>query len=176
MCPPAALIIASTAVSAASALTAGLAKAGQQRFAASMADQRARLASEQAKDTITQGQLADRDLQRRTAQQLGAQRAAAAAAGIDPGYGSAAQAQGDIAMLGQDALDQQRHDRANQIKGFDVESWGAHADAAANRAAARSTMLDAAFDTADTVLGGAKQFSQWHDPQKWQRTGTKVTR
>jgi len=159
MCDPVSLTIAATAVTAAGTLTGGMAKAGQQRYAAQVADQRAQIASDQAKDAITQGQLADRDLQRKTAQQMGAQRVAAAAGGIDPGWGSAAQASGDIAMLGQDALDQQRHDRANQVKGFDVQGWGSRSEAAANRAAANNSMLSAVFDTAGTVLGGAQKIA-----------------
>ncbi|WP_157215857.1 hypothetical protein [Flavisphingomonas formosensis] len=169
MCDPATLIIASTAVTAASKLTSGMVQASQQRYAANVADQRAKFAADQAKDAITEGQLADRDLQRKTAQQMGAQRAAAAASGLDVGFGSAAQAQDDIAMLGQDALDRQRRGTASQIRGYDVDGWSNRASAIGNRAAARGTMLDAAFGTASSILGGATNFSKQFSPEKWEK-------
>ena len=160
MCDPITMSVAATAVSTAGTLYSGLSRAAQQRYSAKIADQNARLASDQARDAIERRQMADRDLQRQNAQTIGAQRAAMAANGVDLDFGSAAQVQGDAAAIGQEDVDRQRRNFANEVRGHDIGAWNYSAQAEADRASAKATQLGAYFDAGSTLLGGAQQYGR----------------
>ena len=163
MCGPAALPIAAAVVAIGGKIFSGLQAAGQARYQAKIAERNAGLAREQGQDARATGLIEDRDTQRRTAQALGAQRAAMAANGIDADFGSAAQAAGDTRMIGQEDVDRLRRNTANAMRGFDMNAANYAAEASAQRSKATGALVDTAFDVASTALGAAQQ-NGWLTP------------
>ncbi|MEQ6413224.1 hypothetical protein ODX41_20165, partial [Salmonella enterica subsp. enterica serovar Enteritidis] len=107
MCEPTtALLIASTAMSSIGAVTAGIGQAQHYRYQAQIADQNARLANEQARDSIENTNLEAQRRYRELAQMKGAQTAAMAANGVDLNFGSPVDIQKDTAMIGAEDVGQ----------------------------------------------------------------------
>lgn len=157
MCPP---VVAAAAAVVATVGTAvsGLQQASQMRYRGRVAEQNARLASDQARDAQERGRLDDRDTQWKTAQLMGQQRAAMAANGLDLGFGSALQVQADSAMFGQEDVRRVRENTTREMGGFDINATNFRADAIANRAAAKGQVIKTAFDTVGTALNGVSRY------------------
>lgn len=103
---------ASLALAAAGTAMSAIGSARQQEAAASAATYQAQVARNaqmvadyQAQDALKRGQVAEQERRQKTAQQIGAQRAALASSGTDVNTGSNADIQGDTASTGElDAL------------------------------------------------------------------------
>ena len=99
---PLTLTVAATAVSMVGQGVSTSYAMGQAGYEARVARQNARQESERAFDALDRGREEGRRHDQRTSVALGRQRAALAANGIDPSFGSAAAVQGDMAAAGQD--------------------------------------------------------------------------
>lgn len=144
-------------------------------------DANAGLADAQSADAIARGRTDEITRGQQTRQQIGSQRANAAASGVDVGSGSAADLQGQTAYLG--ALDQQTI-KANAAR----EAWGYQVDATNNRTRATNARRGAQ-NTADSLRAGAsstlltgalnlyaqgKQSGVWGQDDKKKATGPSV--
>lgn len=160
MCEPATIItIASAAVSAASSVMSGIGKSQQANYQAQINDQNAKLANEQAKDSIQNTNLEAQRRYRQLAQTQGQQQAAMAANGVDLNFGSPVNLQKDTAMIGAEDVGQIYKGGFQQTRGHDISAWNYGSQAAADRAKAKGAMLEGIMGGLSSALGGAKQLS-----------------
>lgn len=157
MCDPVSLGIAATVVSTAGAVTSGIGQAQQSRYQAQIADQNARLANDQARDSIENTNLEAQRRYRALAQTKGAQTAAMAANGVDLNFGSPVDIQKDTAMVGAEDIAQIYKGGNERTRGFDINAFNYKSQAAANRAQASGALMKGIFDGVSTALGGASQ-------------------
>ncbi|GHV34457.1 hypothetical protein FACS1894187_05040 [Synergistales bacterium] len=141
-----------TALSAASSLAQGMAAQGAAKAQALSAEQNARMAEEQAKDSVKRGGREENKFRRQIAIHQGQQRAALAASGVDVDSGSA--------ELLQDASRGEAEEDASVIR-FNAqrEAWGHQAQAtdyrnqaSAARAAGRNAMTGGVIGAGASLL------------------------
>ncbi|MES1971780.1 MAG: hypothetical protein V4472_04920 [Pseudomonadota bacterium] len=159
MCAPVAVVLAaaSTAISATGAVLGGIGAQQQANYQAGIADQNARLANEQARDSIDNTNLEAQRRYRDLAQTKGAQTAAMAANGVDLNFGSPAAIQKDTAMIGAEDIGQIYKAGNERTKGFEINAFNYRSEAAANRAKGSAALVQGIFGGLSTALGGASQ-------------------
>lgn len=124
-----------------------------------MQDRNAALDRAAAQDALERGRTEEMRQGRRTAQMVGAQRAAAAANGVAVDFGSMADVQGDTRMLGFEDAMTIRKNAMRESQGYEISAWNRKADASAKRAAGGAAMWSAAFDAAGTLLKAGSGFA-----------------
>lgn len=164
MCVPAAipaLMIASTAVTAAGQLQAGTYAARMARYESQVALQNKARAKDIASDAIVQGQQQQRLLGREVAGRIGAQTARMAGNNTDIAYGSAARLIGDTQMIGAEDSQALSENIRRQVYGMQTDIWNFESESRAKKAEARQAKTAAVFGAASTVLGGATQYAKF---------------
>lgn len=159
MCDPVSLAVAATVVSTVGSVTSGIGQAQQYRYQAQIADQNARLANDQARDSIGNTNLEAQRRYRELAQMKGAQTAAMAANGVDLDFGSPVAIRKDTAMIGAEDVGQIYKGGNERTRGFDINAFNYRSQAAANRAQASGAIIQGVFNGLSTALGGASQAS-----------------
>jgi hypothetical protein len=151
------LTIGSTLSSFASQRKGATAATRQADFEATLLEQNADLADQQAEDALVRGKSAEYKQQAQVRGLIGSQRAAIAASGVDIGTGSALDVQLDAAGLGE-------IDRTQIKNNAMLEAWGYKAQAAdyRNRAkltryAGKNTAAGLKSSSYSTLLTGASQ-------------------
>jgi hypothetical protein len=164
MCDPVSLAVASTVVATVGSVTSGIGEAQQYRYQAQIADQNARLANDQARDSIENTNLEARRRYREIAQTKGAQTAAMAANGLDLNFGSPVDIQKDTAMIGAEDVGQIYKGGNERTRGFDINAFNYRSQASANRAQASGALMKGIFGGVSTALGGASQVAGMKKP------------
>ena len=158
MCDPATLTVVATAVAVAGTVAHTASAMSAATYQARLADRNAVLQNDAAKDALERGRIADREYQQQQSQFQGEQRAALAANGIDPGFGSAAAVRGDTAVIGAQDAQTLRENSIREVKGFEIGAANYRAQAQASRQARTGALIEGVFGVANTVLGGATQY------------------
>lgn len=158
------LLIASTALSAVGSVVGAVGQANQAKYAASIADQNAKIASEQAHDSIENTNLEARSRARMIGKMQGDQQAALAANGVDINFGTSLDLQRDVMMIGAEDLGNIYKGGNERTKSFDRQSWNYQAEAAAQRSKASGAIMQGIFGAAGTALGGASQIAKMKRP------------
>ena len=164
MCDPVSLAVASTVVATAGSVTSGIGQAQQDRYQAQIADRNARLAHDQARDSIENTNLEARQRYRELARMKCAQTAAMAANGVDLNFGSPVDIQKDTAMIGAEDIGQIYKGGNERTRGFDINAFNYRSQASANRAQASGALMKGIFDGVSTALGGASQVAGMRNP------------
>lgn len=172
MCDPVTLTIAATAVSSAGSVMSGIGASQQYRYQAQVADQNAKLANDQARDSIQNTNLEAQRRYRDLSQTKGMQQAAMAANGIDTSFGSAADVQRDTAMIGAEDVAQIYKGGNERTKGFDINAFNYRSEAAADRAKASGALFKGIMDGFSTALSGASQAGSMKAQLGGKMTGT----
>ena len=159
MCDPVTLAVMSAGVSMMGTLASGSAAYGQAKMQADMAAQNARLSEAAAVDAIERGDKAAARHYRELSQLKGNQIAAAAASGIDTGFGSAVEIQIDTAILGNEDANIIRENAMREAKGLRIDAWNYRAQRNAAKAAASQAVVSTVIGMASAGLGGATQIS-----------------
>lgn len=159
MCDPVSLTVAATAVAAAGTVVSGVNQSRQYAYKAKVDAGNAKLDQAASADAANRGAIEEQRQYRKNAQILGAQRAALAANGVEVDFGSAADLQADTKRIGQEDAATIRENTIREQRGFEISAANNLNEAAAGRASARSKLVETAFDTGKTILGGAKQVS-----------------
>jgi hypothetical protein len=163
MCGPAVvvpLIAASAAVTAAGQISSGIGQSRQYRYQASIDAQNARLANDQAKDSVLNTNIEALRLGRQHAQTKGQAVATMAANGVDLNFGSAVDVQRDNAMTAAEDTTQLYKAGAERTKGYEINAFNYKSSAAANKAKAKGAITNAIFGAASTALGAATQIAK----------------
>jgi len=175
MCLPAVALAATAAsavIGAASSMQQGSAQQAAYDYRAQVARNNAILDSRAADAATQAGEAKAAQANLVTGQRIGAVRANAAASGVDPNSGSAADIQGDVAQTG--ALDALtiRNNAARQALGYKVEGMSDTADAALDTQAGNDAVTAGYLGAGKSILGGVSGVSD-----KWAsfgQTGIKV--
>lgn len=165
MCLPAApLLIASTALSAGSALVGGLQSAAASRYSAKIGQANADRDRAAAQDALKRGGIEEQRQYQRNAQRMGMQRASMAASGLDLGFGTPMDIIEDTARVGWEDAQTVRENAAREATGYEIRAWNADAQASADKANAKAAVWSAALDAGGTVLSGAQQYRKLKAP------------
>lgn len=132
----------------------------QERYAAKVAYQNARLENERAKDAIERGGEEARRYQKRASQEMGAQNAAMAANGIDITFGTAADVRGDTAMFTREDTATIYDNAYREARGYEINAANFLAERQARKRAATGALVEGGFNILTTALGGATQVSK----------------
>lgn len=165
MCEPTTLLIAATAMQAAGSIVGGINAQKSANFRAAVADRNANLERQAARDALERGDIEEKRQNRRTAQQLGAQRAAMAANGIEVDFGSAADLQADTRMIGREDAQTIRENAMRETRGYDIRAWNANASASASRAEGKAALWGGIFDAGSSILSAAYSFKKAQAPK-----------
>lgn len=158
MCDPFTITMAAaTAAETIGAVTAGIGQKQQYAYQAKIADQNARMANDQARDSIQNTNLEAQRRYRELSQVKGAQTAAMAANGIDLSFGSAADIQKDTAAIGAEDIAQIYKGGHERTRGFDLNAFNYHSQAAGDRAKGQGALIQGIFGGLSSALGGAAQ-------------------
>ncbi|HKY80277.1 MAG TPA: hypothetical protein VJM09_02255 [Sphingobium sp.] len=157
---PVTLAIIGTAVSAIGTGVTAVQAYSQQKYQQKVAEQNAKLEDAAARDALDRGKQQVQQQQRELSKEMGAQRASMAANGIDVAFGSAADFRGDTAMLGQEDAQTIRENNIREVMGFERQAGNYRAKAQAAGQAASGALVSGAFGVANTLLGGAQQYSK----------------
>lgn len=158
MCLPAApLAIASAVVSAAGTLTSGIMANQQGRYEAELERQNADLSREQAADSIKRGQIERRQFYREAGQIKGQQVAAAAANGVDLGYGSALRMQSDTQMLVDEDAASLNDNTDQRTRGYFIEAMNHEGASQAARAQGKGALIGSALQAGGTLMSAFSQ-------------------
>jgi hypothetical protein len=162
MCNPALivpLIIASTAVSTAGAISSSSATANAANYQAKVNDQNAALADQQARDSLDKTNIEAQRRYREQGQLKGQQEAALAANGVDLGFGSALSLQQDTAMIGAEDVGQIYKAGNERTRGYEISASNYRTEAQSNRYKASAAKTEGLFKAASSILGGASQLA-----------------
>lgn len=159
MCEPVTLMALSAGVSMMGTLASGSAAYGQAKMQADMAAQNARLSEAAAVDAIERGDKAAARHYQQLSALKGNQIAAAAASGIDTGFGSAVEIQIDTAILGNEDANIIRENAMREAKGLRIDAWNYRAQRNAAKAAASQAVVSTVIGMASAGLGAATQIS-----------------
>lgn len=162
MCNPVlALTIASTAVAGMGQLQAGAYASRMARYQASVAETNKQRVREGINDTIAQGQEQQRQLGRETAAMIGAQTARMGANNVDVGFGSAARAIGDTAMIGAEDSAALSDNVSRSVRAMASDVWNYESEKRARIAEGKQAKTASYFAAATTALGGATQYAKF---------------
>jgi len=160
LCGPAALPILAVAASVATAggqIYAGKAAQQQGRYEDAVAKQNAALERNAATDAARRGELDQRQRYRALAQQMGAQRANSAAAGLDLSFGSTANLFEDTAMIGNEDVSTIAENTRREMMGHDINAANYTMQGRAARSKGNAAFVSGVFSATGTLLGGASQ-------------------
>lgn len=173
MCPPVIAVaglvasLASTAVAVQSASAQGKAAENQANYQAQVGENAARVAANNARLTRLQGDEAAQQEQKHTGQQLGAQRAAFGASGVDPNSGSALGIQVDTAAAGGLSAENIRYNSLLRGMSLAQDSATGLSNAGATRIAGQNAFRQGQTGALGAGLSGASSFgSKWDSFQK----------
>lgn len=156
MCPPV-IAAAAAVVSAAGSIYSGMAANAAGKYQQRVAEQNAKIAAEAAKDSIERGKLENQALGRKVAQTKGQQAAAAAANGVDLGYGTADVFRQDTEMLAREDQAALFKNIDERTRGFDIQGANYRAEGKANWFQGKQAKISSFFQAGSTLLSGAQQ-------------------
>lgn len=151
------MAIAAAGIAAAGSIVSGVNQANQMRYSARVADANAAMDRAAAQDALDRGAKEEQRQYRKTAQLLGAQRAAMAANGLEVDFGSAAAIQTDTKTIGWEDAATIRENATREAKGYEISAANNNDKAVASRAGAKAAIIGGVFDAGSTMLSGAAQ-------------------
>ena len=162
MCVPVAVaaVIAGAVVTAGGAIYSGMAANAQGKYAQAVANQNAGLEKAAQADAITRQETAQQQHYRRVAQALGEARVRNSAAGLDVGFGSAADLESDIALIGYEDSATLAANANKEIKGYDISAANYLNQGNAARAQGKAAMTSGFIGAAGTLLSAASQIKK----------------
>lgn len=161
MCDPVtALAVTAAVVTAGSQVYGGMQANAQGKYENALAQQNAKLEERARGDAIVRGETTQMQHYRRLAQALGEARVKNAAAGLDTGFGSAADMESDIALMGYEDSAAISENTINEVRGFDMNAANYRSQGNASRLAGKAAQTAGFIGAAGTILSSASQIGQ----------------
>lgn len=158
MCLPLAAVAAAGAVlSAGASVYGGMAARTQGQYEQAVAQENRKAEIAAGDDARNRGAIEEQRRYRALAQQLGTQRAAQAASGLDVGFGSPADLLGDTRMIGYEDINTIRQNTKREVEGFDVRAANYTTQGNAARARGNAAFTGSLLSAGGSLLGSAKQ-------------------
>lgn len=156
MCSVTAMMVASTALSAGSAIQQGQAASDAAAFNAEVSQQNAVLADRRAKDALERGQIEEEKAKRQSTIQQKQQEASFSASNLDLGYGSPLDVLVATATAGEMEAATVRANAEREVEDFQVQGTNSRNNARLNRMSSRNAKSAGIFNAgAAAVNGGA---------------------
>jgi hypothetical protein len=162
MCGPALPImaIAGAVLSAGGQVYSGMAAQAQGKYEQQVADQNAAMERKASTDASNRGLVDQRNQYRKIAQEIGAQRAAQAASGLDTGFGSAVGMTNDTAKIGYEDVATIAENTRREQQGFDINAANYTMQGRAARARGNAAMVSGVIGAAGSLLSSASQIGK----------------
>lgn len=158
MCDPiTATAMAAAVVTAGGQAYSGMAQNAQGKYAQRVANQNAQLEERDRADAIVRGETEQLRHYRRLAQSLGESRVRGSAAGLDVGFGSAANLQDDIALMGYEDSATLAENTRREVIGYDVSAINARTQGQAARMQGKAAQTAGFIGAGGTLLSAASQ-------------------
>lgn len=160
MCDPVTLTVltvAATVITAGAQVYAGAAAKSQGKFEAQVAERNAKLEEASRADAMSRRNVEQMRLWRKVSQQLGEQRAEAAASGLDVNFGSPSQLQADTLMIGEEDSTTLNENFIKEFKGYDIRASNYRVEGLAARTRGNAAFTGSLLSAGGTLLSGAAQ-------------------
>ena len=144
-------------IGAAGSVYAGNAAAAQGKYEAKIAERNAEMEERARRDAISRGETEQIRHYRKLAQAMGEARVKNSAAGLDVSFGSAADLESDIALIGYEDSAIIAENTAKEIQGYDINAANYRAEGKAAKMRGKAAKTASYFNAASTLLGGASQ-------------------
>lgn len=161
MCDPVSItLIAATAVTAGGQLYQASAVNQQSKYEQAVANQNATLEERSRRDAISRGEIDQARHYRRLAQALGEARVRNSAAGLDVGFGSAANLEDDISLIGYEDSATLAENTRREVMGYDINAANYRMEGQAARMKGKAAKTAGYFAAGGTILSGASQVAK----------------
>lgn len=166
MCLPVAAVaaIAGAVISAGGQIYSGMAANAQGKYEQQVANQNAQLEERAQRDAISRTETAQTQHYRRLSQALGEARVRNSAAGLDIGFGSAADLETDIALIGYEDSAAIAENSNKEILGYDINAANYRNQGTAARAKGKAAQTAGFIGAAGTLLSAASQVKKQNTP------------
>ena len=132
----------------------------QGKYEQAVANQNAQLEERNKRDAIERTETEQVRHYRRLAQAMGEQRVRNSAAGLDVGFGSAADLETDIALMGWEDSATIAENSRREIMGYDINAANYRTEGRAARSRGKAAMTGSLIGATGTLLGGASAFAK----------------
>lgn len=160
MCDPGtltALTVAATVVTAGSQVYSGMAQKSQANYEAAVATENRKHEEAAIQDTWQRRNTDQLRHWRAVSQQLGEARAGAAASGLDVNFGSVAETQEDISLIGMEDSSTINKNAIKEVQGYDINAANYTMQARAAKARGNAALVGSIIGATGTLLSGASQ-------------------
>lgn len=144
-------------VTAGSQVYGGMAANAQGQYAAQIANQNAKLEERNRVDAISRGETEQLRHYRKLSQAIGQARVKNAAAGLDTGFGSAADMETDLALIGYEDSATISENTIKEVMGYDIAAINQRNEAKASKMRGSAAQTGAFIGAAGTILSSATQ-------------------
>ena len=159
MCLPvaAALAVAGAVASAGGQIYSGMSANAQGKYEQQVANQNSQLEQRSQRDAIGRQETAQMQHYRRLSQAMGEARVRNSAAGLDVGFGSAAELENDIALIGYEDSATLAANANKETLGYDISAANYRNEGNAARARGKAALTSGFIGAAGTLLSAASQ-------------------
>ena len=160
MCDPVSITMAvGAAVSAFGQIQQGQSANAQAKYQTAIANRNAQLEESNRVDAISRGETQQMQHYRKLAQAMGEARVRNSAAGLDVGFGSAANLEGDIALIGYEDSSAISQNTIKEVKGYDINAANYRAEGKASTMKGKAASMAGYVGAASTLLSSASQIA-----------------
>ena len=162
MCLPVAAVaaIGAAVLTAGGQIYGGMAANAQGKYQQQVANQNAQLEQRAQRDAISRQETEQTRHYRRLSQALGEARVRNSAAGLDVGFGSAADLESDIALIGYEDSATLAENANKEIMGYDINAANFVNEGRAARSRGRAAQTAGFIGAGGTLLSAASQFAK----------------
>lgn len=129
----------------------------QAKYQARIAEQNAKLEENSRRDAISRGETEQRSHYRRLAQAMGEARVKNAGLGLDTTFGSAANMETDIALIGYEDSATISENVTKEVQGYDINAANYRMQGKAAKMTAKAAKTAGYISAAGTILSAASQ-------------------
>ncbi len=160
MCDPViGLAIAAAVVTGYGQIQAGQAANAQSKYEQKLANRNAEMEDRNRKDAISRGDTEQMRHYRKLAQAMGEARVKAGAAGVDVAFGSAANLESDIALMGYEDSATISENTVKEMEGYDINAANYRAEGKAARMRGKAAKTAGYIGAAGTLLSAGSQLA-----------------
>lgn len=147
-------------VTAGGQIYGGMAQNAQAKYEGKIADRNAQLEDRNRIDAISRGETEQVRHYRKLSQALGEARVRNSAAGLDVSFGSAADFENDIALIGQEDSAAISENTFKEVSGYDINAANYRMQGKAARMRGKAAQTAGYIGAAGTILSGASQIAK----------------
>lgn len=160
LCDPVTALAATAAViTAGSQVYGGMQANAQGKYQQQLAERNADLEDRSRRDAIARGETDQLQHYRKLSQALGEARLKSTASGLDVNFGSAADLESDIALMGYEDSATISQNTTKEVKGYDINAANYRSEGAAARMKGKAAQTAGFISAGGTLLSSASQIS-----------------